>query len=354
MSQSQETQKVASASKRFFVRGVAERLQRGGQTRFGSIQLMKVACDHVALHAPLHELLAHQGEGKFAYVAPTDEQTAKVARALMEADKLFLEQGYKTASQNEVVVFGENLTALGQDVLGPVKLAMEYGAAVMSGQPHQQNSLVNDVTNEGRMEAMRRPPGYAVVPPGGAVFNTPRAARVGVEIPHPFAESGVQGTTNAVVDSSFERNAKIALDQALQKLSMPGYGSSLGGTVDSSNPALQNTINEDVTAEGKMEAARRPQEYAVEGIGGAVAQNPQSVHVGKEMPHPLAESGVQGTGNAATQASNAKNAAFADKLMGILPAKLSPEEKIAVVQNTLQLDLSVRKAYLDEVFRRHA
>jgi hypothetical protein len=130
------------------------------------------------------------------------------------------------------------------------------GAAVGSGTSIDD---VADLTEEGILEAMKRPGTYANTAPA---MQLDPSVLVGAEMPHPGAPTNIDSFATF---SGPGKSASVNLDtrtaaRILRKLAESDIGETGGGT------GLVNTVDgiSGVTAEGDEEAAKRPSDYAAD------------------------------------------------------------------------------------------
>lgn len=352
------TTKTASAPKRFFVRGVADALQRKGVTKFASHDAMRQAADYVAVAVDFPEPLVQQGDNLFLnphFDKVANRVAAACSNQLIEVQKNFDRQGIKQASYGAQAVIN-TLPELGQDIMRGVKLAMEsaVGASVESGNPAQQNGLPLSVQTEAEQDLARRPLDYAVGDMGVSVPMLPQAARLGIDAPHPLRESGVQNNGTSKIElanvSGGGREVTAAIQASLRKMAMD-----TGASVDSGNSSQSNMISDSVQTEAQQDAARRPAGYAVGDMGIGVPNLPDAARLGTDMAHPEREGGTTGAFSNAIQAgnnANATKAAQVDNLVAQLPNELSVGQKVAAANEIISLPPELRPAYVNELFRR--
>ncbi len=345
------------APNRMVARAIAENLQRRGITKIASVQNLRDAADYAAATVKFASPV-NQIDGVYRHSRPHPKVIEKIAECLITIDRALegQEHGRKIAGVGPAI-FGDRVDFLLGDILGPIKMAMEGGLtgnAVVDGDPQQNNTMANSQSVEALMELARKPEGYASVGPGGAVKSLPQEARTGVEFRHPLVPVGVGGAVTNEVEAVALAPAPMSaaplnneVTTALAKMAM---GSATGANIVSGDPSQNNTLANSQSVEAKQELKVKPLGYANVVAGGAVHKSvPAGAVVGADYAHPLRESGVGGV--SANEVSVQKQAYY-NNVWNQLPLSMSPEMKLAAVENFRNSNVSDHARYMHDLHTR--
>ena len=316
--------------KHAYVRGVQNALIQGGHVAFPSGDDACKVADYIADRV---ELDPTNGE----YI-PADK-TAAIADAVIDASNWYRSQhGFKAAAFQKLA----SVEDLGQLAHAHAIHLMEKAA---EGSTIEGGDKGNDepTTGEGKMDTSARPSGYAEDSRGYTEIDT-RPGAVGDEEPQPNAPSVSPPGDNSVI----EQSRTASLQSMISKLA---EGSTIiGGDKGNTTPT---------TGEGKMDAALRPQTYAVLPEQGALGQ--MMAHVsgsavfGKDIPQPMKPGETPAGTNSVIQHS--QKAAAADPFVTLfkktaaevhtyLPGALSDDQKVAHVRACMGMTTAEKAHYL--------
>jgi hypothetical protein len=363
-----------SLTKRAFVRGINDELIRLGYVRYSD----KIAADEIA------DAVGDQMPEEPAAEPVSPETAADVAATLVDAANKLVEEtsgaGLAEEGAPPMAEEEELKTSAAQDLdtraynqgyACLVKAAQEAekratGSTIEGGDKGNTLSDAAATTGEGKVEADRRPDGYANVGVDGVGDTSHPAGRdpgaqVGTEEAHPDqpGASDAGAVPPASGNTVVEQSKSSSLRAIIQKVAM-------GTTIEGGDKG--NTLDQAaaLTGEGKLEADRRPMGYAHMGkdnVGQTetpIGRDPQS-SVGHEMDHPdkPKESPPQstpdgGAGNTVVEQSQAsKESAYmnlftqtAQKVASLLPNNLDQDMKIAHIRQMMGLTDSEQTEYI--------
>ena len=317
--------------KHAYVRGVQNALIQGGHVAFPSVDDACKVADYIAERVDLDPL---NGEA-----VPVDK-TAAIADAVIDASNWYRGQpGFKAAAFQKLGSVDDLDQLAHAHAIHLMEKAAE-GSTIEGG----DKGNTEPTTGEGKMDASARPSGYAEDSQGYTEIDT-RPGAVGAEEPQPNAPSVSPPGDNSVV----EQSRTASLQSMISKLA---EGSTIiGGDKGNTTPT---------TGEGKMDAALRPQTYAVLPQQGALGQMMAHVSgpavIGKEIPQPM-KPGESPTGsNSVIQHS--QKAAGADPFITLfkktaaevhtyLPGALTEEQKVAHVRACMGMTMEEKAHYLN-------
>jgi len=319
-----------------YARGVQNALIQGGHVAFPSEEDAYKVADFIASRLqfdPLNEAITHQ-------------KTAEIAEAVIDASNWYGQQGYKSASFQKLA----SVEDLG-------KLAHAHALHLMQKAAEGSNIEGGDKGNkepstaEGQMDAKNRPEGYAEGSRGTTAVDT-RPGAVGKEEPQPATPTNTPAGDNSVV----EQSRTAALGSLINKLA---EGSTiLGGDKGNDTPT---------SAEGKMDAANRPADYArlpSQGALGALMTHVSGpAIVGKEIPQPNKPAETPAGTNSVIQQS--QKAAQEDPYLSLfkktaaemipyLPGSLSEDQKIAHVRACMGMTMEEKAHYVHGIQKEAA
>lgn len=342
-----------SLFKRAFARGINDELVRLNLVRYPT----KLAADEIA--DAVGDQIPQEPVGEDVPA----ETAAEVAATLIDAaNELISETG--ASAMPEVPAAPEEAlkTSAAQDIdtraqqqayYVMVKAAQEkqaMGSTIEGGDKGNTLMEAAATTGEGKIEADRRPDGYANVGVMGVgETQTPigrdASTQVGKEEPHPDQP----GATDAGSNSVIEQSKTSQLRRIIQKVAM-------GTTIEGGDKG--NTLGQAgaLTGEGKLEADRRPVGYANVGVGKTNFPVGTGV-VGAEQPHPD-QPGAAATGsNSVTQWSESAKEGSADPFLVLfkktaeevsrfLPKNMSEDTKVAHVRRLMGLTDPEKTEYI--------
>lgn len=352
-----------SMFKRAYVRGINDELIRLGIVRYPT----KLAADEVA------DAVGDQMPAEPAGEPVSPETAAEVAATLVDAaTKLVEETGGAGMAAEEAPPMPEEealKTSAAKDLATRaheqgyacmVKAAEEAklaaGSTIEGGD--KGNEMVGAPAGETQMEAKNRPEGVHVMGVQGVGQTESPAGRgegvVGSEtVPAPQAPGETPAGDNTVI----EQSKAGELRAIIQKVAM---GTTIEGG-DKGNTLAQAAAT---TGEGKLEADRRPEGYAMTGVGNSDHPAGKGVGVvGAEQPHPHqpgespAGAVPGGSGNSVVQQSTAAKEGSADPFMALfkktaeevgshLPGNLSEDEKVGHIRKLMGLSDDERNQYI--------
>lgn len=321
--------------KRAYVRGIQNALVQSGQAVFSDEGTAAKIADYIADRIQLDPVSTRVPR----------EVTAKIASELLVAAlEMKKTANFKAASVTKIA----NLTEL-------AKVAHAHAIDLMEKAAEGSNIEGGDKGNkepssaEAKMDAAERPEGYAASGLGNTAVDT-RPGAVGKEQDQPAKPAESPSGSNSVIEQS--RTASLA---ALLK--KHAQGSNLHGG-DKGN-------TEPTSAEAKMDAALRPEGYAVlphQGALGAVMEQVRGpAVVGRETPHPQAPSEHPSGTNSLLEHSSkaAEDAAFmtlfkktASEVGQYLPKTLNEEQKVAHVRRCMGLSTEDKAHYLIDLEKK--
>ena len=359
-----------------YVRGIAKALQDTGATKFASEEMAAAAADQVAERLP---------EEPVGEVAP--EVTAELAANLVDLSNSLQESADNAAAAAESVTGGAAPEAVPEAVpeaapeAAPEKEASMKSAAdilrnklaqgepgstptgstITGTRPEQQNAPENATTGEAKLDQMNRPGGDQYANVGEDGVGTQQASGEGAvasEKEHPGTMGPAEGGTNSAVEAVKGASAGNLKDIIKKVATMGKEG--MGATITGNDPSQQNTQAQaaQVTGEGAMEAARRPENYAVQGednVGKSVQQPQERASaVGSEGAHPGQEKHEGGTNTAVQQIPGDKVAAedeeylkqfkvVGQKYATSLPFWMNEGQKVATIQYLMGISPSERE-----------
>jgi len=341
----------APVDRRIVARAIAENLQQRSITKIASVQNLRDAADYAAASVDFEGPLSLVGED-YRHSRPSNEAVIKIAECLITIDKALAEQGggRKIAGAGPAL-FGSDIGLVMGDILHPVKIAMEQeallGSTIVDNDPRQQNTLANSNSAEALLELSRKPIGYAAVAPGGAVKNLPQEARSGITIKHPLAPAGVAGVAQNEVEAAALAPAaptEAPLNEVTNALAKMAMGMpATSANIVSGSASQQNTMENTNSAEGKQELKNKPTGYAVlpnPGSATISSKVPASAVVGAEYPHPNREAKVA--------------EAYYTNVWNQLPLGMTPEVKLAAVENFRNSNVADHERYMRDLHMRYA
>lgn len=344
-----------------YVRGVNDALRAAGIVKFANDELANGAAD----------LVAEQGLPEEAPEEIPPETTAELASNLSDLAQALQESADSAAQAADAAGGGAadmgaaDMGAAGMDpasmmgAAGPAaeeakaasvknaaawlrqKLsATDTGSTITGTKTEQENKIDDSANAEAEMDQQNRPGGKAYANQGVAGVGTQEASGKGAvgteeerkEKMGPVAEDKSNSVTDAIKSAS--------IIQLLKKLAE-------GTTIDGKSPDQQNTLTDaaGVTGEGKMEAEKRPHDYANLGVAGVgeseMAEAMRQAAVGTETPHPGQEDHGGTDSNTIIDQSSKTSAereylknfqAVANKYASYLPPRLSQVEKVSAVK----------------------
>ncbi len=315
--------------KHAYVRGVQNALIQSGHVAFpDEVSAAKVA-DFIATRVHFEPTGG----------AVPRETMAKIAHAIVDASSHLQSQpGFKAASFTKLAT-GDDLAHLAhQHALDVMQKAAE-GSTIEGGDKGNQDPS----SAEAKMDAARRPPGYAENSPGKSEVDT-RPGAVGKEQEHPSKPAETPSGSNSIIDQSRTASLRTLLKKVAEGSTI------LGG--DKGNTDLSS-------AEAKMDAAQRPPGYAVLPHQGALGELVNQIRgpavVGRETPHPNSPSQSPSGTNSVIQHS--QKAAGEDPYLALfkktaaevaefLPATLVDDAKVAHVRACMGMTTEEKAHYL--------
>lgn len=361
-----------SLFKRAYARGINDELVRLGLVRYPT----KVAADEIA------DAVGDQMGAEPAAEPVSPETAAEVAATLVDsANKLIEETGAAGMAEEGAPPMAEEAAlktsaaadldtrAHNQGYAVMVKAAEEtkqaMGSTIEGGDKGNDLLDAQGTTGEGKIEADRRPEGYAVKGEDGVGQTDHGAGRgtgvVGSEtVPAPEAPSESPGGSNTAVQQS---KMGSSLREVIRKVAM------MGSTIEGGDKGNKLDQAAAVTGEGAIEQQRRPEGYAENMLGKTDLPVTPAATVGTEQPHPdqpgeSPAGAVPGAaGNSVVEHSNeAKTGedAFltlfkktASEVGQFLPSNLSEDQKIAHVRQMMGMNDGERNEYIG-MLHKHA
>ncbi len=287
-----------------------------------------------------------------AEVVVPDAVTGEVAAKLVELSEAA--QDTAAAAQEQAVAAEDAVAAVSSLDAAKEAVARAKAAAAASdiggtggGMDNPGNHLTQAaaITAEGAIEAEKRPEGYANNRPAAEMHPS---AQQGQQTLHP----GAPGSAYAFDHSSAGKSASVNLDgptaaAILRKLAMGG-GTDLAGATGGGVEEGQHVSDLTGTAEGKAEAAKRPDAYA----NSAPAVSEPAVQQGGEAAHPDSPTGITLEGKVAS-AFDLLFRKTAQEVGPHLPRGLSDENKIAAVRTMIGMSNQERASYIGRL-AKHA
>jgi hypothetical protein len=357
-----------SLFKRAFARGVNDELIRLGYVRYPT----KYAADEIA------DAVGDQMPVEPAGEAVPAEVAADVATQLVDAANTLVEavgggggggapgpggemappppemaaQMEEAAKQSAAADIDTRAAQQAEAVM--IKSAQQtkqaLGSTIEGG---DKGNLMADATAaETLMEAKNRPPAQYVTGVGNTQYPVGQGHVGNETVPAPNAPSETPGGTNSVIEQS---KMGTILRRVIQKVA-EGMGSTIEGGDKGNSLAEAGAL----TGEGKLEADRRPEGYAMTGVGNTDFPVGAGV-VGSEQPHPDQPGQSPPGSNSVTEwaASNSDgksasdNTAYltlfrqtAEKVAEHLPINLTEEQKVAHVRQMMGLTDVERSQYV--------
>lgn len=339
-----------SLFKRAFARGVNDELIRLGRVRYPTKQAADAIADAVGDQMPVEPAAEEVPAEVAADVATT---LVESANQLLEAtgttpgEPMIEEAAKESAAADIDTRAGQQALAVMQKAAAETEKAA-MGSTIEGGD--KGNDLAQAVQGEAVMENKNRPQGMHVTGVGNTAMPV-GAGTVGTEtLPAPNAP-GETGNTdaNSVIHAS---KMGSVLQNIIQKVAM---GSTIQGG-DKGNKLDQAGA---VTGEGALEAARRPEGYAVTGVGNT--EFPLGAgSVGTEVAHPdqpgAGDMAVPGPANSVTAWSAANKSASDNAYVQLfrktahvtapfLP-NMTDEAKVAHVRQMMGMNTTEQAGYV--------
>jgi hypothetical protein len=355
--------------KRAAARGVAHELVRQGIIAFPSKEAMDEAADAVAdspVAAPMPEVSPEGGH--------SPEELAAVANKLMEIAHALMEQAgaaggppgeggmplpppspevakaaaevTKTAAQADYEsLAGEEAVACMTKAAEEVKQAS--GGALMHGGDKGNDPA--QAAHNGEVAALdqkQRPEGMYHHGMGKTELESMQG-HVGDLSKNPKGPANTPAGTNSVAKDAGSAKA-AGLDAELKKIA-----NKLVGLHDGKD---KNKLTDSVDSVAKLDAKNRPQGAYLVGMGNANISEPQTHHVGTEMPHPKApKNSPAGTNSVIEASKTSEEDAFlvlfkktAEDVGPYLP-EMSDDEKVAAISRMIGYDHTARQEYLNHL-----
>jgi len=352
-----------SLFKRAYVRGMNDELVRLGYCRYASKEAADAIADAVGDQMPQDPAAAAMagpggpgGPGEAPVGEPVSPETAAdVAATLIDAaNKLVSETGgagmegpeaeaLKTSAAQDLTTRAyQQAEAVMFKAAEETKLAL--GSTIEGGD--KGNTMAESQLGETAMENKNRPQGMHVTGVGQTDYPVGQGAVGTEQSPAPHAPSNSPSGSNSVI----EQTKKGQLEAIIRKIAAEGMGSTIGGG-DKGNTLAQAG---GLTGEGKLEADRRPEGYAMGARGKGWGEVPSSAVVGTEQKHPHTPSETPAGTNSVIQASKtgaedpfiALFQKTATEVAGYLPASMPEEQKIAHIRQMMGLTESERNEYI--------
>lgn len=348
-----------SLFKRAYARGINDELIRLGYANYPTKEAADEIADAVGDQMPedpAAALAAGGAEGAGATGAPVSPETAAdVAATLIDAaNKLVSETGgagmegpqaeeLKTSAAQDLTTRAyQQAESVMMKAAEETKLAL--GSTIEGGD--KGNTLSESGVGETAMENKNRPQGKYVTGVGNTDYPVGEGAVGTEQIPAPNAPSNTPTGGNSVM----EQTKKGQLQQIIRKIAAAGMGTTIGGG-DKGNTLAQAGA---LTGEGKLEADRRPEGYAMGARGKGWGEVPSSAVVGTEQKHPQAPSESPAGSNSVIQASKTGSedpfiALFqktATEVASFLPINMPEEQKIAHIRQMMGLNDGERNEYI--------
>jgi hypothetical protein len=340
---------VTNITKQSFARGIGESLQRSGTTSIPTPELLKHACQLAS-----HEITVEPSE-----MAVPHDQCIKVAQQLVAFNNQLFASGKVASGSPPALIGNDEVSAYGDMLQNLYKHAMAGAPVITGNKPEQQNLMANVVNAEKVLDA-HRGEGYAHVGQGNTNLGETEAARIGEELKHPLAPTGVGGAGgNSVVaasngqsqSSAAQKSASIA--ESLRKLAMGG-----ASTITGDNPSQQNLEADSANSETVLDA-HRPEGYANVGQGNANINETQAANVGEETGHPLAPAHGGDASNSVVEAT--KQGMWerhfnevASHVAPRLPQTMPREEKVAAVKRAMAMEPHELNGFIQKLAAHYA
>ncbi len=316
---------------RSYGRGVCDALRQAGLVKFANDEIAGESADLVSDAVLPQEM-------------PTEvppETTASLAANLAElAGALEESAGHAGAAAEEAAK-----TAGVKSAAEWLRKKLGTGSTITGTDPEQENTLVNSDQGEAGLDALNRPGGQDYANEGVAGVGIQEASgegAIGTEGEHPGTGGPVaEKKDNSVIDAT--KNA--AAERLLNMVNKLAEGSTITGTDLAQKNDLATIAP--VTGEGQLEQSKRPDSYALEGVGKSVEQpKERASQIGNEEPHPGQEAHTGVTDNSViTQSKSAAEKEYleafqtiANKYAEFLPPRLDDAEKIAAIRYMMGLD----------------
>lgn len=316
--------------KQSFARGVVNALIQGGRVAFPDEDTAAKVADYIAERVPFEPLNG----------AVSREATLKIANAVIDTSNWLAKQpGAKTAGTFLKVASLDDLAKLAHAHAVDLMEKAAEGSTIEGGDKGNKEPS----TAEGKMDLSQRPHGYAEHSLGKTDVDV-RPGQVGKEQEQPNKPSESPGGSNSVIDQS--RTA--SLGSMIKKIA---EGSTImGGDKGNTEPT---------TAEGKMDLAQRPTNYALLPSQGALGELMNQVKgpavVGRETPQPNAPARSD-SGSNSVQEHSAKAASedpfvtvfkkTAVEIAPYLPSTFSDDVKVAHVRACMGMTTEEKAHYL--------
>lgn len=346
-----------SLFKRAYARGINDELIRLGYVRYPTKEAADEIADAVGDQMPQDPAAGMAGADAAGAGAPVSPETAAdVAATLIDAaNKLVSETGgagmegpaaeeLKTSAAQDL-----NTRAFQQAEAVMMKAAEEtklaLGSTIEGGD--KGNTMAESQIGETAMENKNRPQGQHVVGVGNTNYPVGQGAVGTEQVPAPKAPGNSPTGSNSVIEQS---KMGSQLQAIIRKVAAAGMGSTIGGG-DKGNTLAQAGA---LTGEGKLEADRRPEGYAMGARGKGWGEVPSSAVVGTEQKHPQTPGESPAGTNSVIQASKTGSedpfiALFqktATEVAGFLPVNMPEEQKIAHIRQMMGLTEGERNEYI--------
>lgn len=348
-----------SLYKRAFVRGVNDELIRLGYARYPSKTAADEVADAVGDQIPVEPEAQEVPPAVAADVATTlvDAANTLVEATGANANPDVVEEAAKESAAADIDTRAHN-QAYAVMVKSAQQSKMAMGSTIEGGD--KGNDMAQAIQAETVMENKNRPEGAYVAGVGNTAFPV-GVGNVGTETVGTPNISGSPHNTPAGTNSLIEQSQKQGSLQAVIQKIAAGMGSTIEGG-DKGNTLAQAGA---VTGEGKIEAQRRPEGYAVAGVGNTQFPVGKGV-IGSEQAHPdqpnQTPGGAAGNGgnsvvewsgaNADGSTKNAYISLFrdtAEKTANYLPVHMTEEVKIAHIRRMMGMNDIERGQYLQSV-----
>jgi hypothetical protein len=314
--------------KRAFVRGIQSQLVKNDRAVYPDTKVASEIADYIADNVDFDP-------GNVTY-----DKVAELANHLIDASNALLDRGFSAGPSVKTASL-QSLEKLAHDNVIELMHKAAEGSTIEGGDKGNKEPT----TGEGKMDSSARPAGYAENSQGSTAVDTKPGA-VGAESDNPNKASNSPAGSNSITE---QRTA--ALLSAI-KVAM---GSTIAGG-DKGN-------TEPTTGEGKMDAAARPDGYAVlphRGADDAIkAMVGGAAVIGKEVAHPNQVANTPGGSNSIVAQTKAANedpyiALFkkvAAEVHPFLPAAAPAEQKVAHVRAMMGMDTTEKAAFIANLYK---
>lgn len=333
--------------RRAFVSGLCEELLKQGAIVFPSKEASELASDHVADNSGLPDPIT-EGD-KLNYKIATN-----LCNALVETSKYLCKQAgdkYSPELSKTAAATSPQDAAISAAWRVMEKCAAETGTLMQGGDHPNTLPAAAAADSVAALEEQRRPLGYATLGEHGVGnWEGKGIGVVGVEEKHPEAPRATDPGSNSLIETSSAKQGSLA--EIVARLSKSAGALMRGG--DAPNTLSAAATHDESAA---LEAARRPEGYAVKGESGVGQTSftiPPGAVVGVEQKHPQAPAAT-GSGTNSVIKMSAFDALFeetAKDVVSYLPEKMAEEQKVAHVRAMMGLDTVTRGNYLSGLYEQ--